>query len=457
MKTPVLAATAALVVGAAGGYLVGNSFKSAPAPQTTASEAGNTKSGRAGASGSRGSSRPDSLESIYREPGQVARMQSLMDYYAKLDPAAFEKEAKNLELLPMHERIMAGTMLFARWAEVAPQEAMAFTETMGMGGMFAKPTILQSWASSDPENAADYYLKNKAQFDMMGGFGGGGPGGRGGNAASIIASEWARQDPTAALAWVKGLEGNQSGAMASVIRQVAQNDPTKAAELVAQLPAEAQGRSYEAIAQQWASKDWSATEQWIRSLPADQQADATEAAVRGLAATDPKLAAEKVSALANGESKADAMQTVAENWSRQSPADAASWVMQNGDAEAQREAIGSVVMNWARQDDAAALAFVKNQQAGEVRDQAVQSYVFGNRSTDQAGVFQLAETISDENERSRVVGMAAARWMRTDEAAAKQAIQSSTVLSDQAKQRLSEGRGGWGGGRGNRGNRGGGR
>ena len=63
---------------------------------------------------------------------------------------------------------------------------------------------------------------------------------------------------------------------------------------------------------------------------------------------------------------------------------------------------------------------------------------------------KAAETITDEGDRNRAIGVAAMRWMREDEAAAKEYVQSSTVLSDEAKQRITEGRGMWGGGGGGR-------
>ena len=48
--------------------------------------------------------------------------------------------------------------------------------------------------------------------------------------------------------------------------------------------------------------------------------------------------------------------------------------------------------------------------------------------------------------------MTAWRWMQEDREAATTYIQSSTSLSDEAKERLLEGRGGWGGRRGRGGN-----
>ncbi len=133
----------------------------------------------------------------------------------------------------MNERIMASFLLFGHWAEVDPTAAMAFSNTMGFGGAFVRPTILQSWASVDPANAAKYYAENPREFARMGMMGGGrGPmGGQG--PASIIASEWARQDPAAALAWASTLTTEKGQAMNAVVGEVAKTDPKKAAEMLA--------------------------------------------------------------------------------------------------------------------------------------------------------------------------------------------------------------------------------
>ena len=198
MKNTATIGIAALLAGAAGGYLAGKSG-AAPDKDTAKVESmADTKSQRRGgsaASADSGKGREKKVDDILREPGQMARMQSLLDLYAGMDAAQLEAEAAKLDSLPMAERIMASFLLFGRWAEVDPTAAMSFSSTMGFSGMFVRPTILQSWASVDPANAAKYYADNPREFAMMGMMGGGrGPmGGQGG--ASIIAGEWARQDP----------------------------------------------------------------------------------------------------------------------------------------------------------------------------------------------------------------------------------------------------------------------
>ena len=110
----------------------------------------------------------------------------------------------------------------------------------------------------------------------------------------------------------------------------------------------------------------------------------------------------------------------------------------------------------------AALAFANSYQPGPVRDSAVQSYIWSNNTAAPADLVKVAETITDEGDRSRTIGMTAMRWMREDEAAAKAYVEQSTALPDDAKERILEGRGFWGGpgggppgGPGGRGRRGG--
>ena len=458
MKNTATIGIAALLAGAAGGYVIGNAGKGSEKDAAKVESMAEAKSQRragSSASAESGKGREKKVNDILREPGQMARMQSLLDLYAGMDAAQLEAEAAKLDSLPMAQRIMASFLLFGRWAEVDPTGALAYSNTMGMGGMFVRPTILQSWASVDPANAAKYFSENPREFAMMGGFGGGrGPGG-GESGASVIAAEWAKLDPEAALAWANGLEGrDKSGALSSVISEMASKDPTKAAQVAATLDGDDQARAYGEIAGKWASTDFAAAESWIQSLPAEARDRAMSQALQSLAATDPEGAAAKVAGIPVGRDRDRAIEDIAGSWARKDPASAAAWVIQQ-QQEDPEDAIRSVISTWAGQDSAATLAFIQQQPAGEMRDDATSTYIWSNRGADPQETIKLAESISDEGSRNRTVGMAAMRWMQEDKEAATAYIQQSTALSDEAKQRLieSEGRG-WGGrgGPGGRGN-----
>ena len=458
MKTPWLLPVVTLTVGAATGYLVGSDTQQ-PAVQPAATKDAQRSERRGGkpAGGDAGAStasrvRGRDVADIYREPSQMNRIQGLIDRYAGLSGEQFGAEADKLNNLPMSDRIIAAYLLFSKWAEVDPNAAMAHTDKMGFTGMFVKPTVLQSWASVDPVNAAAYFDKNPREFAMMGMMGGpGGPGfgrGRGGGgAASIIAGEWAKQDPDAALAWAQNLKGGENrGAVSSVLEQVAQNDPKKAASMLPGIDERERANASAAIAREWAVKDWGGAEAWINGLPAEERDDAFSSAVRGLAATDPQLAASKFAALPEGRSRDQAAEEIATALGRDNPRAGIDWVMSNGSQDAQQEAIRPLMMNLARSNDGGARQVIDTLPAGEVRDRAVSTYVFSNISSNPKEVISVAETIADERSRERTLQMSAARWLSEDRPAAEQYIQNSTTFDAETKQRLLSGEeqgGGW--------------
>lgn len=450
MKNPWFLPSAMLLLGAVGGFLSGRNTSSPPdssggdASRPTRSAQRSDASRSADASGKR-SSRLDSMDEINRLPGNSNRIQALIAFYSGLSPEQLENEARKLESLPMNERIMASFLLFGRWAEVDPTAAMSFSSTMGFSGMFVRPTILQSWASVDPANAAKYYADNPREFAMMGMMGGGrGPmGGQGG--ASIIAGEWARQDPAGALAWANTLTTEKSQALSSVVGEVAKTDPKKAAEMLSGMSGGDLREAYSRVAEQYGASNFDEAQAWIRSLPADQQADALASAIGGLSNKDPQAAAKQLSQMQDGDAKNDVLGEVVGDWARVNPSAAGELLKSQKDPDAQRDAMRDLMPTWVGQNSAAALEYANSYEAGPVRDSALQSYVWSNQSAPPADLVKVAETITDEGDRNRTIGIAASRWMREDPEPAKAYIQQNTSIPDEAKQRILSGEPMWGG------------
>jgi hypothetical protein len=453
MKNTATIGIAALLAGAAGGYLAGKAGSSDDSASAKAEEVMNAKTNSRPGSAPIADSgkRERSLDQILREPGQLARMQGLMDLYAGMDASQLEAEAAKLDQMPMAQRMMASFLLFGRWGEIDPQGALAFSNTMGFGGAFVRPTILQSWASTDPENAAKYFSENPREFAMMGfGPGGGGPGG-GDSGAGTIAAEWAKLDPDAALAWANTLSGRDKGsALNAVIGEMASKDPNKAVAVAATLSGDEQTRAYSEIAEKWGLKDFAAAEAWINTLPAEARDRAMASALESFATHDPEGAAAKVALMPAGEDRDNAIEDVAQPWARKDPAAAAAWVAKQ-ETEDIDDAIRGVMSTWANVDPVAAQTWIGTLPQGELRDEATATYIWSNRTADPQDSLKLAESISDEGTRNRTVGMSVMRWMQEDREAATAYVQSSS-MDDNLKERLIEGRGGWGGRRGRGGN-----
>ena len=462
MKNPWIFPAAALMLGAIGGFLAGKTTTSSGTTTTAADDApaqrtrSTSRPAASSNSEAKRGSHARSIAEILHSPGQTDRIQALINFYGGMTPAQLEAEAAKLEDLPMSERIMASFLLFGKWAETDPTAAMAYTQKMGFTGNFIRPTVLQAWASKNPEDAAKYYSANSRQFAMMGMMGGRGPGG-GGGGASTIATEWARQDPSAAFAWAGTLTGSEkNSAMSSVIGEIASTDPKKAAAMVANMDAASQGSANDDIARKWGSQSFSAAEAWVRSLPADQQASAMASAIAGLSKDNPQLASEKIAALPAGDDRNSAVSTLALNWSRQDPAAAAAWLLKQNDPAAASGAMREVMPNWVNQDPVAALSYVNTQQPGEVRDSAASAYIMSNSKSAPADLVTLATTITDENSRSRSMSVATMRWIQEDPTAAKAYVQSSDAFTADQKARVADGKSLWSGGGGRRGGGGGG-
>lgn len=446
MKNPWIFPAAALAVGAVGGFISGKNIAAPESSETAENESGirYRSASRADGSGAnesatRRSSRPTSLNEISRMPGSSSRIEALLQHYANLSPDELEDAAHELEALPMNERLMASFLLFSRWAEVDPTAAMAFSNTMGFAGGFVRPTILQSWASVDPQNAARYYAENPREFAMMGMFGRGrGPmGGQG--PASIIASEWARQDPSGAMAWAATLGTEKQEAMSAVIGEVAKSDPQKAASMIDTMDGDKE-RAYELVAGQYGAKNFTEAAAWIRSLPADEQEDALGAAIRGLSNVDPDAAMAEVAKMEDGGEKNRVVRDVVEDLARLDPQSAGEFLKTQTDERTLRDGMRELMPSWVNQDSAGALAYANSFGQGNVRDSALQSYVWSNNSSNPAELVEVAESIDDERDRQRTVAVAVSKWLREDEAGAKEYVEQSTVLSDDMKERVAEGR-----------------
>lgn len=437
MKQFIPIAASCLLVGGAIGYIAGNTSKGPVAGEKKASsrKVVSSSSSRSasksdgGASAQARSGKSQTYAEISSTPGQTARLQALVELYSGLSNEEFAREAEKLDGLPFNERILSAYILFAAWAETSPYEAFSHANTkMGRAGMFVRPTILQSWASMDPKAASTYYESNKSEFAMMGMMGGG----RGRNTgAGTVATEWAKQDPEAALAWAKTLGGRDAeDASTKAISQIASTDPERASRLTAELSGDALSKANTSIASEWAKRDWGSAQSFIESLPDEQRGDALGAAVESLASEDPRLAASKALDIPEGNARDRAVESVTESMAQEDPAAAAQWVLENGSEQAQSGSMRVLMGNWVSRDVQAARAFAVGQPEGALRDSAVSSYILSDRRGSPEENIQLASSITNERTRGRAIGATAMRWMAQDEQAATEFIETSESINE---------------------------
>ncbi len=369
-----------LLVGVVAGYLCGKGASSGtPAPRVEESSQRKRPSshGDSTAAEITKKNRGLSIEQISRMPRHSNLNRALLEFYEGLSAAQLAKEAAKLDGMSTDERMISSLLLFGRWGEVDASAAMAFSATMGVAGGFVRSTILQSWSSVDPAGAAQYYAANSRELSTMGILSADRTGltlsGQGG--ASIIASEWARQDLTAAMAWANSLASGEGVARTSVLSEIAKTDPRKATEMMKQLDPSDQAGAYNSIASRYGALDFAAAQSWIQTLPVDDQAAALDSAIGGLSDRDPVAAIQQIALMAEGKDKNRVVGNRIANLARIDPQVAADFLSKQQSENTQRDCIRDLMATRTNQNPVAALKYAQSLPQGEVRDSAFGAYV----------------------------------------------------------------------------------
>jgi hypothetical protein len=373
-------------------------------------------------------------------PGHSNRNQALLEFDEGLSAAQLAQETAKLDGMSADERMILSLLLFGRWGEVDASAAMAFSTTMGVAGEFVRPTILQSWSSVDPAGAAQYYAANSRELSTMGILNADRTGltlsGQGG--VFIIASEWARQDPTAAMAWATSLASGEGGARTSVLSEIAKTDPRQATEMMKQLDPSDQADAYNSIASRYGAFDLAAAQSWIQTLPVDDQAAALDSAIGGLSDRGPVAAIQQVALMAEDKDKNRVVGNMIANLARIDPQIAADFLSKQQSENTQRDCMRDLMGTWTNQNPVAALKYAQSLPQGEVCDSAPGAYVWGNNTTSPRDLVANASEIVNEQNRNRAESMAYMKWMSEDRAAATQALDASNPPKDEKEHILGE-------------------
>jgi hypothetical protein len=158
------------------------------------------------------------------------------------------------------------------WASADPASSIQYLQGLGLGrGLsndFARD-ILGVWSNTNPQAAASYLQANPALMGAFGGFGSRAGGGAYGGAASVVAGNWAAQDPAAAAGWALSLPAGpqQGSAMNQVLRGWVAQDPAGAVAFVNSQPAGLpKDGMVSSLARGLAADDPSSAMKWVGSI-----------------------------------------------------------------------------------------------------------------------------------------------------------------------------------------------
>ena len=374
------------------------------------------------------------LQKILNAPGQMGRMEALLGFVKTLDAEGVEAALPFVRGMGRGgDQFMSMGLLMGRYAEIDPERALTYVGKQGgMERGFGTSSILRTWAASDPRAAADYLTNNV--------LGSGGDDWMLRRTAGSLASEWAKQDSDAALAWATGLPDEVKGdAMNNIVEQLTSQDPLEAAKVAMGFEGEQRERSMRTIADQWSRNEPEDAVKWAESLTIEGKTQAIEEAVENWVRKDTDAAVAYMDNMDQGE-RDDIMKEVVEQWGRKGaefqPA-AADWVAAQPEGKGKVDATGEIVGQWMRSDAEAASTWLGELPAGDAKDRGITA-LLRDRSVreDPELAVAWADSIDNQEMRSEQVERSARSWLASDRAAALEYLEQSNSLSAEQKTEL---------------------
>ena len=286
------------------------------------------------------------------------RLRELADRIETMDIKEVLASLKKLRPQPGGpDKLMAEQMLLARYGELDPQTALTYVETLaGVEYETSGLTVMSAWTASDPEAAAAHYRENLDDFGILDD--------HQRVTAGMVAAEWARQDPEAALTWAE------------------------------ELPTDVRGEAYGRIASQ-------------------------------IVTEDPTRATAMLATMEPGLERKEMMGTLVSQWAYQDPQAAADWVINHTTGSEQSHGVSSLMTAWMVANPLDASTWVGRLDDGATKDSAIVALTQSRAvSSDPVAAIAWSESIQDPNLRTDAIKQAADQWLKADPAAAQRWLQS---------------------------------
>lgn len=273
-------------------------------------------------------------------------------------------------------------------------------------------------------------------------------------AFSNLASQWAIENPDAALAWAAGIEDPERRKLAQqgALGQLTGQDPIAAAKIAAAMQGDVDPSVFSNVAANWAQRDPDAAMDWAAKLSGDARREALTGAIGGYADADPIKAAEMFSryesvlhALDTGSpdsgganALANTASRLASTWAQWDPEAAAQWGLSlSGDSE-RSAVIENTVGTWSDVDPLGASSWIAELPDGALRDKAAERLIHSIHDADPASAFEWATSLGSDDARFRMAAMVARDWVARAPEQAVQQVMNSPFSPDERDRLLSE-------------------
>lgn len=379
---------------------------------------------------------PALIGELSRMPGSSGRsaaLQLALDTLAAKDPAAAWSAA--LALQGPHQQRTALLTVASLAASKDPKQVLRWAAELRDSALRAQiqSAAVSSAAMTNPRLALDLALSLPAARS--------GPGNPGGFLISSIFSQWARSDPEAAAAALRGLEpGLAAQALGAAASALVQKDAQAAWRLVRDFnPALSRprwGDPRQMVIAQWAQTDPQAALEAAQSIPeAGVRSNAIANAIQTWAGNNPEAALGFAITLADSQARANALLTFTHNQFLR-PEKLLPVILEHfppGDNYAM--AVSSLFSRWAAEDPRAAAAALSALPPGRAltnsASEIASAWMASARNPSE--VLRWLETLPPGQTRSAAISNAFRAWAEQDPAAAARGLAALTVGRGEAQ------------------------
>ena len=249
------------------------------------------------------------------------------------------------------ESRQARQLLVARFAELDPETALSYTDTLsGEERGVQKITAFKAWAGRNPTAAASY-LEDQL---MTGGLASDDDA----QAVAAVASAWSQTDPEAAWQWVAELPPDaRAEAVRSLALNLADAEPGRVLSTLQSLPdSYDRAVALEPLVSRWAERDPEKTADWVASLGDPQEKkSAASGLVSAWMVRDPMAASRWVMALPSGGARDAAISSMIASQSiRNDPEAATRWAVTVQEPLLRQQLVAQSLNRWRVHDADAA-------------------------------------------------------------------------------------------------------
>ena len=345
-------------------------------------------------------------------------------------------------------KAVAMGMIFERWAEIDPGEAMAaamkldrWESIQAYGAIFSTvaatdPAAAWDLASSVPEGAMrkmahESALEQIAQTDPLSAFGlfkqtpGLQPYG--------LFSAWAKSDPAGALAAGRTLPGtNRNHVVGGIFRQWFRENQSVALEEYGKLGGLERRSAGDAILGAWASRDALEASRWAVEHQTELSDDSLVGLCQELGKDDPTVALAWATEHLSENVRLGAMENVFSEWVLKTPADAVAWLKSVEDPAEKVKIMNRSFWQLAWSDSTLAVSLAK-----DIGEQNFDSWYTQSIGQNLAGLdlqkaLQIAESFETDSFRTRMKNGIVEAWTQLDPDAAVAFAMKETNESDRA-------------------------